>query len=229
MGVNTANFGFRKPTVGGDDDAWGNDYAGLPRDVKGEDSPGLNGNWELLDQEFAENEALIAALEAEVGTLPSDLDALVIPIGGLYVSVTDDDPATTIGYGTWEAWGEGRALVGVGNNGESDWTADQERGVAEHTLTEAELPVHSHDTEEVSVGSASAGAHSHNYSGTTTTSGNIRGGSFGASKRSQATSTTPAHTHDLNVPPFDTAEVGGGAAHSNEQPGTAVYIWKRLT
>lgn len=229
MGVNTEHFGFRKPTVGGDEDAWGFDYTGLPRDVKGENSPGLNGNWELLDQEFLENEALIAALEAEVGTIPADLDALFIQVGDLYVSMTDTDPATTLGYGTWEAWGQGRALVGVGSNGQSTWAVDEERGSITHALTAAEMPAHSHWVDPPSTQSTSAGGHNHSYTGTQSSSANARGGSLGASPKQVTTSTVGDHTHTLDIGQFSSGSAGSGAAHVNEQPGTAAYIWKRLT
>ena len=229
MGTNTEHFGFRKPTVGGDEDAWGFDYSGLPRDVKGEDSPGLNGNWELLDQEFLENEALIAALEAEVGTIPADLDALFIQVGDLYVSMTDTDPATTLGYGTWEPWGEGRALVGVGSNGQNNWTAGQERGAAEHTLTELEIPSHTHWIDPPSTKSTDAGGHSHTYDATQSSSGNTRGGSFGAAPGQVTSSPVGNHTHTLDIGQFNSGDAGSNSPHNNEQPGTAAYIWKRLT
>jgi microcystin-dependent protein len=229
MASNTANFGFRKPTVGGDDDAWGFDYSGLPRDVKGENSPGLNGNWELLDQEFIENEALLAALEAEVATIPTDLDALYIQVDDLYVSATDDDPATTLGYGTWEQWGRGRALVGVGNNGQSQWDVNDERGFRWHTLTEGEMPPHTHNVDFANTSSTGAGAHSHTYDSTQSVGGTGRGGSSGAAGRTINSGFAGGHAHTLDIGPFNSNNAGSGSAHINEQPGTAVYIWKRLT
>lgn len=230
MGTNTANFKFRKPTVGADEDIWGDDYTGLPRDVKGENSPGLNGNWELLDQEFAENEALIAQLEADVGSLPTDLAALKIQVDGLYISATDDDPATTLGYGTWEAWGLGRALVGVGDNGEHDWLPDEERGSFEHQLTAGEIPAHGHVANLPDVQTTGAGGHSHTYTGYVTAGGpQISGGNQGSSGQNVSTNTQNAHTHTLDIPQFNTSSIGSDAPHVNEQPGTAVYIWKRLT
>jgi len=35
------------------------------------------------------------------------------PVGSIYLSISDDDPATTLGYGVWEAFGAGRMLAGL--------------------------------------------------------------------------------------------------------------------
>ena len=37
----------------------------------------------------------------------------MIPIGGLYHTTVSDNPSVSLGYGTWEAFGSGRCLVGV--------------------------------------------------------------------------------------------------------------------
>lgn len=45
---------------------------------------------------------------------PIDLD--VIPVNGLYLAFDETDPATTLGYGTWQQLGAGFALVTVDPN-----------------------------------------------------------------------------------------------------------------
>lgn len=48
-------------------------------------------------------------------------------VGALYVSVSPTNPATTLGYGVWEAFGIGRVLVGV-DVGDADFDTVMETG-----------------------------------------------------------------------------------------------------
>lgn len=36
-----------------------------------------------------------------------------------------------------------------------------------------------------------------------------------------------AHSHNVNIAPFDSAATGGGEAHDNIQPSIGVYVWRR--
>lgn len=60
------------------------------------------------------------------------------PVGSIYLSVTDTDPATLFG-GTWERIG-GRFLIGA----DDTYAAGSTGGEAEHTLTIDEMPKHNH-------------------------------------------------------------------------------------
>lgn len=60
------------------------------------------------------------------------------PVGAIYLSVTDTDPATLFG-GTWERVG-GRFLLGA----DDTYAAGSTGGEAEHTLTIDEMPKHNH-------------------------------------------------------------------------------------
>lgn len=206
MASSTANYGFQKPTVGSDNNLWGG-Y--------------LNGNWDAID----------AALKA----LQDQVNQQRIPIGGLFMNSTGNDPATELGYGTWEAYAAGRAIVGVGNNGESAWTAGLEQGSETHTLTEAELPTHNHniDAPSQTFTTGSDGAHTHaaaSGSFVTTTFGFSSSGpggfSYGAAPN---TASAGDHTHSVTVDldPFFSASTGSGTAHNNIQPSIAVHVWRR--
>lgn len=35
-----------------------------------------------------------------------------LPVGSVYIAVTEDNPSDTLGYGTWESYSEGRVMVG---------------------------------------------------------------------------------------------------------------------
>ncbi len=76
------------------------------------------------------------------------------PVGALYLSTADTDPAILLGFGTWEPWGAERVPVGVGGKydkagmvGGSDThshtVASHTHGVLSHTHTVAS---HTHTT-----------------------------------------------------------------------------------
>lgn len=67
------------------------------------------------------------------------------PVGSIFISVVATNPATTLGYGTWTAFGAGRTLVGF-DSGQTEFDTVEETGGAKtHTLTIAEMPAHTHD------------------------------------------------------------------------------------
>ena len=113
--------------------------------------------------------------------LTAAIKLAIYPVGSVYTSVDSTSPATLFG-GTWEAFGEGRALVGF-KNGDSDFgTAEGTCGYKTHTLTESEIPSHTHaqnshshsvDHDHGSFASGSNSAdHTHSFS---ETSGNAGG------------------------------------------------------
>lgn len=65
------------------------------------------------------------------------------PVGAIYLSVTDTDPATLFG-GTWERIG-GRFLLGA----DDAYAAGSTGGEAEHTLTIDEMPKHNHEIDNL--------------------------------------------------------------------------------
>lgn len=65
------------------------------------------------------------------------------PVGAIYLSVTDANPAALFG-GTWERIG-GRFLLGA----DTTYTAGSTGGEAEHTLTADEMPRHNHDVDNL--------------------------------------------------------------------------------
>ena len=101
--------------------------------------------------DIATNAADIATLQVEVqpiargGTGATDeagavaalltemVDAL-FPVGSVKVTTNNVNPGTYLTGTTWVAICEGRAIVGVGDNGESTWTAGLQQGAEEHTF-----------------------------------------------------------------------------------------------
>lgn len=122
----------------------------------------------------------------------------VYPVGSVYISVVSTSPATLFGIGTWAAFGAGRVLVGL-DSGDTDFDVVEETGGAKtHTLTETEIPSHTHV--ENAPTSASGGAV--RFASDTNASGSV-----------DSTLVTGA--------------TGGGGAHNNVQPYIVVYMWKR--
>lgn len=90
-----------------------------------------------------------------VNCLPSQSDVLQLgdsawltaqgayPVGAIYLSVTDVNPAALFG-GTWERIG-GRFLLGA----DSTYAAGSTGGEAAHTLTVGEMPKHNHDVDNL--------------------------------------------------------------------------------
>ena len=50
-----------------------------------------------------------------------------LPIGAIHITIDPTNPATTLGYGTWSAFGTGRVLVGV-DVGDADFDTVEETG-----------------------------------------------------------------------------------------------------
>lgn len=121
-------------------------------------------------------------------------------IGDIYTTTVATNPATTLGYGTWSAFGEGRVLVGAGtgNDGTESiaFTAGAQGGKYKHTLTVDEIPAHSH-------------------TGDTRQDGNSPGNG------------APEEGDNATSGGYTTDETGGDGAHNNIQPYKVVYYWER--
>lgn len=63
-----------------------------------------------------------------------------IKVGGIYLSTDATNPATTLGYGTWAAIGEGRMLIGVGTGGGHTIASGETGGSPTKTLDAANIP-----------------------------------------------------------------------------------------
>ena len=68
------------------------------------------------------------------------------PVGAIYINVTNINPATELGYGTWTTFGTGRTLVGY-DSGQTEFDSLEKTGGAKtHTLDISEIPAHTHLT-----------------------------------------------------------------------------------
>lgn len=144
---------------------------------------------------------------------------IVYPVGAIYMSVLEVDPATIFEGTVWERIKD-TFLLASGDTYENGSTG----GESEHVLTVDELPAHGHSI-------ASSGAHKHTFEGyiQTTASNSTTYLSISRKRISADPEDVPpsmysnsgAHTHTA-------ADTGGGAAHNNMPPYLSVYMWKRV-
>lgn len=134
------------------------------------------------------------------------------PIGSIYITTNNVNPSNIFG-GTWEQL-EDRFLIGAGNsytNGATGGATSHTHTTAGHTLTEAEMPSHTHAVPIPSYYAATSTSDT-GYSVCRTTNPEIG-------------------TKDG----YGTGSTGGGGSHShgdtgsssNMPPYLAVYMWKR--
>lgn len=135
-----------------------------------------------------------------LNNMQKGLMELVFPIGATYITQTDVNPNSILGFGIWERL-KGRVCVGLDENDTAFDTIGETGGEKTHQLTVNEMPSHNHDI------NGDAG----NWSGAGTLSGwgatSIQGDNFGR--------TTLSFT-------------GGNQPHNNLQPYKVVgYMWIR--
>lgn len=157
------------------------------------------------------------------------------PIGSIYMTADARNPAEIFGFGTWEVFAEGRMIIGS-TAGETDINEEfrvfvngEEGGEYSHTITEAELPAHTHPiiwpTDEAG-NPILQGEHTHNIIGDNNAVEN------GSDDREMGvpgdgniqTDPSGAHMHEG----LTAGAVGGGLAGNNLSPYIVVNIWIRV-
>ena len=135
----------------------------------------------------------------------TEIRSMIYPVGSIYISVTDDTVAKVEARfgGTWEAFGAGRTIVGVGtgtdaNSTNKTFAINEIDGEYTHQLTTTEMPSHAH----------SIGVQAY---------GSITGYSSGGAFLGSANNTVLR----------DSRTAGGNGYHNNIQPYITVYMYKR--
>lgn len=151
---------------------------------------------------------------------------LAWPVGSIFISAVSTNPSTLLGGGVWTRFAKGRMLMSLDETQAEFDTVEETGGSKTHTLTEAEMPPHTHNGT-----TASSGAHTHDTRsyGHTNSGASATGSLFmrqtpsGADATYDITSTSAgSHTHS-----FTTQSTGGGQAFSQLPPYINVYMWKR--
>ena len=184
-------------------------------------------------------------LNPTVSPVAAEILNMIYPVGSIYMSVNNVSPQTFIG-GTWERWGNGRVPAGVNesdpHNEFTHLTNGRTGGSRTHTLTQAQMPSHSHTVNSHSHGagtlSATGGSHGHHIQSAGWES-DLAGTSFHAQRRvlrntngfhdQPTTNTTHTHTITGNTAAVSPATnaAGSGQAHNNLQPYITCFMWRR--
>ena len=148
----------------------------------------------------------------------------IYPVGSIYMSTVSTNPATLLGFGTWEAMPAGRVLLA---QGKSSWgttyNAGSTGGEATHQLTVGELPAHNH-----TASTNTTGNHTHQfqlYGPNGDTNLNFPSDYDTNYARNKGTTLSAGnHSHTINI-----NNTGSSQAHNNIQPYLTVYMWKRIS
>lgn len=169
----------------------------------------------------------------------------IYPVGSIYINATSSsNPATLLGFGTWEAFGAGRVMVGL-NGSDTDFDTAEETGgsktstssgtisgtVGGTSLTEAQMPKHHHRyvTGQLTSGSypnSPAGNQNGLFFGGTPDDGAFEyntystGGNGASGGTGTGTSNGDSHTHSFSG-------TYSGSTQSTVQPYIVVRMWKR--
>ena len=179
-------------------------------------------------------------------TIPQVSILQVYPVGSIYMSVVETNPAELFG-GTWEAIAPGRVLLGAGEyDSSTTYTAGAKGGAVRQFLHEINIPKHTHTVEIATEtqshlhkngvfdeAAAGAGPLSSNYGATklypTATQHVMAADSsaFGTNTQLYMGNTSGAstsHTHDVTVGYYGS---DNPLPVGLMQPYLVVYMWKR--
>lgn len=148
------------------------------------------------------------------------------PVGSVFLSVVDTNPATLLGFGEWTAIGAGRVLVGLDAN-DADFDAIEKTGGAKTvTLSTAQMPAHTHVQD---AHTHTQNSHTHTQSVNSAATGGLDGYTRDTSTNTSVTSgySTGAATAVNQNATAVNQSTGGGEAHSNVQPFLVCRFWKR--
>lgn len=156
----------------------------------------------LAGTETLTNKTLSTGSTIDANVTVTEVLKKVYPVGCIYFSTNSTNPGTSLGFGTWSAFGAGRVPVGF-DSGQTEFDTDEETGGAKtHTLTTSEIPSHAHTLPEGRDGSLT---------------------NPGAFIKSGWSTNAGAAT----APSVNTGSAGTGGSHNNLQPYIVVRMWKR--
>lgn len=142
----------------------------------------------------------------------------VFPIGKIFITTENEHPGSYAGFGTWEAFGQGRMLIGVGSGTDANglvqaFSAGATGGEYTHTLTTAKIPAHKHFM----------------FGGTVFSASTVGGDVTVARAQNSSGSNQDYVLSPIAGTPENgtTSNTGSGEAHNNIQPYITVYMWKR--
>lgn len=99
---------------------------------------------ELVEKTTANSSDVIPVVDTGTKKMKlSTLLSLVFPIGSTYVTQTNTNPSTILGFGTWERL-KGKVCLGLDEEDSNMNAIGKTGGEKTHTLTVNEMPAHKH-------------------------------------------------------------------------------------
>lgn len=172
-------------------------------------------------------------------TTTNEILEAIYPVGSVYINASNStNPATLLGFGTWSRLGTGRVMIdadstyAAGETGGSE-THDHGGTTAEHTLTIAEIPAHTHGSKSLTGNSGMMSNVGLLTDGATPSGIFSKGSKYNMYAPDWANESTGSYKLNINAT-HEHSSVGGDGAHShtissanNMPPWIGVYIWKR--
>ena len=141
-----------------------------------------------------------------LNNMQKGLMELVFPIGSTYITQTNLNPNTILGFGTWERL-KGKVCVGLDENDTAFDTIGETGGEKTHTLTTDEMPSHRHHVRGEDLGDVDV--------------------TIGNDIWSWGGGVVPLNANNAGSHVY-ADYVGGGQSHNNLQPYKVVgYMWIR--
>lgn len=148
-------------------------------------------------------------IESKIGEI--DITANRLPVGSIYISINNQNPNATLGYGTWVRFAQGQVIVGVSDEvSDPSWTKQvlNEFGEYNVQLTTDQMP-----------------AHYHGYPSDVNLKKHFELELYNDVKsRYDAYSTANNEYLSGN---YRTTTEGNSQAHNNTQPSITAFIWRR--
>lgn len=150
------------------------------------------------------------------------------PVGSIFISAIATNPATSLGFGTWAAFGAGRVLIGQDANDAAFDTAEETGGsktvaaagsVSQPTFTGSALGTHSHGTGTFAASAHSGAAVADHASHTHSVTSNVAVGDHAS--HTHAYTDVPNHVHVQTVNSSATGGLSGYTADTSTNTAVA--------
>ena len=147
----------------------------------------------------------------------------VYPVGSIYINATSSsNPASLLGFGTWEAFGAGRVIIGL-NASDALFDTSEETGGSKDAI------VVSHTHTATSTSTVTDSGHTHNFgSGSGSGSPNYPTIESDGNNTRLFSSVTDTATTGITVATSTTnASTGSSGTNANLPPYIVARMWKR--
>ncbi len=169
---------------------------------------------------------MIGEIKTAINNIETNFLNRVYPIGSLYISINNTNPATTLG-GTWTRLKKVFPFAAD----DEDYPLGTTGGEETHTLTINEMPEHDHNIPSLSGRTNNAGKHSHTVPGTSAIYGGegtlVETWDSRSNDRNGGTEGAGEHSHSVTIDSSKTQKTGGGESMNNMPPFMAMYMWIR--